>query len=227
MEAHSSYTLDLSCRRFLKPIQMGDLQNLFSNSMDRLKTAFQASSNYPLTDVQSKVDGRTYRVRDMPDKQAAADLLARVRQKLANLYSYLQQTFPNKPQVKQLIQNFTPEPSRFWEATPDAEHTSYSVNKGEKVHLCLRQREGSNESLVDENVMVFVGLHEMAHVITPSLGHGPDFWNNFGWLLKQAEKTGIYHYQDFKSHPVSYCGLHITDSPAYDPKKDGTDLSLG
>ena len=53
------------------------------------------------------------------------------------------------------------------------------------------------------------------------------FWNNFGWLLKQAEAKGIYTFQDFKAHPVSYCGLHITDSPAYDPKKDGTDLSIG
>ena len=75
--------------------------------------------------------------------------------------------------------------------------------------------------------MVFVTLHEMAHAITPTIGHGPDFWNNFAWLLKQAEERGIYTYEDFKSHPVSYCGMNITDSPAYDPKKDGTDLSIG
>jgi hypothetical protein len=99
--------------------------------------------------------------------------------------------------------------------------------KGEKVHLCLRQREGPNETLVNENIMVFVSLHEMAHVITPTVGHGPDFWNNFAWLLKQAEERGIYHYQDFKAHPVAYCGLNITDSPSYDPKKDGSDLSVG
>lgn len=206
---------------------MSDLQNLFFGSLDKLKSSLALNSHYPLVDVKSSVDNAVYRVRDMPDKQAAADLMALVRQKLQLLYSYLQQKFPGKPQVQQLVQNFQPNPNRFWEATPDAEHTSYSVNKGEKVHLCLRQREGPNESLVDENIMVFVGLHEMAHVLTPSLGHGPDFWNNFAWLLKQAEAVGIYKYQDFKSHPVAYCGLHITDSPSYDPKKDGTDLSLG
>jgi len=163
----------------------------------------------------------------MGDKQEAADLLARVRQKISRLYTITSSKFPNKPQILQWIQNFKPDPSRFEEATPEAEHTSYSVNKGEKIHLCLRQREGANESLVDENVMVFVALHEMAHVVTPSLGHGPDFWNNFAWLLKQAEEIQIYKYQDFKAHPVAYCGLNITDSPAYDPKKDGTDLSIG
>jgi hypothetical protein len=65
----------------------------------------------------------------------------------------------------------------------------------------------------------------MAHAITPSVGHGPDFWNNFAWLLKQAEAAGIYQYQNFKARPVSYCGLQITDSPAYDPKKDGLTFS--
>ena len=38
--------------------------------------------------------------------------------------------------------------------------------------------------------MVFVGLHELGHVCTESVGHGPDFWNNFGWLLKEAEGAG-------------------------------------
>uniref|UniRef100_A0A6C0KM80 WLM domain-containing protein n=1 Tax=viral metagenome TaxID=1070528 RepID=A0A6C0KM80_9ZZZZ len=206
---------------------MSDLQNLLSNMMQNLKDTVAASSSYPLVDVKSNEDGRSYRVRDMPDKQQAADLLARVRRKISNLYNTLRDKFPSKPQIKQWIQNFEPSAERFMESTPDAEHTSYSVNKGEKIHLCLRQREGQNESLVEENVMVFVALHEMAHVITPTLGHGPDFWNNFGWLLKQAEAQGIYQYQDFKAHPVSYCGLNITDSPAYDPKKDGTDLSFG
>ena len=206
-----------------KSRQMSDLQSL----IDRAMASIGNNSKYPLVSIQSSVDGRMYRVRDMSDKDAAANLLASVRRKIERLYMYLKEKFPDKPQIRQLVQNFVPEPARFEESTPAAEHTSYSVNKGEKVHLCLRQREGGNESLVQENVMVFVALHEMAHVVTPSLGHGPDFWNNFGWILKQAEAIGIYQYQDFKAHPVSYCGLNITDSPAYDPKKDGTDLSIG
>jgi hypothetical protein len=193
--------------------------------MDTIKSTVQPK--YPLVEVKSNIDGRTYRVRDMPDKQQAADLMASVRQKIQQLYFAVKEKFPNKPQVRLWVQNFEPTSDRFLESTPDAEYTSYSVNKGEKVHLCLRQREGQNERLIEENIMVFVALHEMAHVVTPSLGHGPDFWNNFGWILKQAEELGIYHYQDFKSRPVAYCGLQITDSPAYDPKKDGTDFSMG
>ena len=202
---------------------MTDLQSLFKKTMASLK----GGSSYPLVNVTSTVDGRSYKVRDLPDKQEAANLMASVRMKIVKLYGELKEKFPDKPQIRQWVRNFSPDPNRFEEATPDAEHTSYSVNKGEKVHLCLRQREGPNETLVNENIMVFVSLHEMAHVITPSVGHGPDFWNNFAWLLKQAEERGIYSYQDFKAHPVAYCGLNITDSPSYDPKKDGSDLSVG
>jgi hypothetical protein len=185
------------------------------------------SGNYPLVDVKSTVDGQTYRVRDMKDKQNAADLLARVRQRMKKMIIHLQSTYPDKPQVKRLVQRFKADPSRILESTPDAEHTSYSVNKGEKVHLCLRHRQGGDESLVNENVMMFVTLHEMGHMITDSIGHEPEFWNNFGWLLKEAEKIGVYQYQDFKAHPVRYCGTNITDQPKYDPAKDGSDITIG
>jgi hypothetical protein len=183
---------------------------------------------YPTVSVKSKVDGNTYQVRDLPDKQQAADLLARVRQRMDTLQRYLIATYPDKPQVKQLARNFKADPSRLIEATPDADHTSYSVNKGESVHLCLRQREPSKEeSLVNENVMIFVALHEMAHMITSTIGHGPDFWNNFGWLLKIAEEKGLYTHQNFSAHPVSYCGVKITDAPTYNQAKDGENFTVG
>ena len=201
------------------------LQNISKNMFSALSNI--QTSAYPTVSIRSSVDGNTYLVRDMPDKQEAADLLARVRQRMQKLYNYLIATYPEKLQVKQLKQNFKPDPSRISESTPDAEHTSYSVNKGESVHLCLRQRQGNNESLVKENVMTFVALHEMAHMITTSIGHGPDFWNNFGWLLKISEEQGIYTYEDFSAHPVSYCGVKITDSPKYDSKKDASSFVIG
>jgi len=186
------------------------------------------TNTYPTVSVQSKVDGKMYQVRDLPDKQQAADLLARVRQRMDTLQRYLVATYPDKPQVKQLARNFKADPSRLIEATPDADHTSYSVNKGESVHLCLRQREPSKEeSLVNENVMTFVALHEMSHMITSTIGHGPDFWNNFGWLLKIAEEKGLYKHQNFSAHPVSYCGVKITDAPIYNQSKDGENLTIG
>ena len=142
---------------------------------------------------------------------------------------HLAESYQNKPQVQRLVHNFRADPNRFLESTPDAEHTSYSVNKGESVHFCLRQRDGTEE-LVDENIMVFVAIHEMSHMITQSIGHDAEFWNNFGWLLREAENRKLYKHTDFKSHPVMYCGVSITDSPKYDPSKDresGTNFQIG
>lgn len=205
---------------------MGDLSASLQAALQQTKQFF-SFGNYPIVSVKSNVDGQTYKVRDMPDKQAAADLMARTRLKMKKLKLHLEATYPDKPQVKQLSRNFDAEAHRLGEATPDDEFTSYSVNKGEQVNFCLRQRAGENESLVDENVIMFVALHEMGHIITKSVGHGPDFWNNFGWLLQEAERIGIYKPQNFAAHPVAYCGMTITDQPKYDPAKDGNDLSIG
>lgn len=177
---------------------------------------------YEMALVPSTVDNRSYLVRNLPDKQEAADRLARIRDKILRLMKYLEQTYKDRPFAKQIITNFDAAPERFAESTPDAAYTSYSVNKGEKVYMCLRQRNES-EQLVGENIIMFVALHEMSHIGTKSIGHTKEFWNHFAWLLERAESLGVYKYQDFAAHPVEYCGVHITDSPKYkESEQDGT-----
>jgi hypothetical protein len=171
-------------------------------------------SKYSMSLTQSTVDKEHYLVRNLPDKQEAADRLARVRAKILILRKHLEQTHKSKSFVKQLIDGFDCSAARFSESTPDAQYTSYSVNKGEKVFMCLRQRD-EKEELVNENIILFVALHEMSHVGTTSIGHTPEFWNHFAWLLEQAEHIKIYQFTDFAAHPVEYCGVHITDSPKY------------
>ena len=177
----------------------------------------QGSHDMALT--TSTVDGNKYLVRNLPDKQDAADRLARTRGKLMRLMTALRQSHPEKPLVKQIMRNFDADPSRFSESTPDASYTSYSVNKGEKVYMCLRQR-NEREELVDENIIPFVAIHELSHIGTSEVGHTQLFWNNFAWLLQRAEEIQIYEYTNFSAHPVEYCGIHITDQPTYDKAKD-------
>ena len=205
---------------------MGEQKDFLQTAFLKVKQFLNITS-YPMTTVKSAIDGKSYKVRDMPDKQLAADLIATVRIRMNKLKVYLETTYPDKPQVKRLVKNFHTDPDRFLESAPDAEFTSYSVNKGEYVHFCLREREKENEALVNADIMMFVALHEMGHMITESVGHDEQFWNNFAWLLKEAEKIGVYEHQDFTARPVSYCGIKITDQPSYDPNKDGTDFSVG
>ena len=158
----------------------------------------------------SNVDGKTYLVRNLPDKKEAADLIANVKEKLVKLVDYLENKYPNDPRVERMIINFKPD--KIMESTPDSKYTSYSVNKGEKVVLCLRSR-NSKEELVEENVLMFVALHEMAHICTKSIGHTDEFWTNFKWLLQKSIEIKVYTKQDFRKNPQEYCGTTITDSP--------------
>jgi predicted metal-dependent hydrolase len=103
-------------------------------------------------------------------------------------------------------------PDKISEGSNHSEHTSFSINKGEKIVFCLRSKDDKNK-LVDLNTMMFVALHELAHVCTESVGHEPEFWDNFRWLLHEAINIGVYKEQDFKSKPVPYCGINITESP--------------
>jgi len=205
---------------------MDSIASSLNYALQKTKNLF-TGGGYPMVSVKSSIDNQTYNVRDMPDKQQAADMMAKIRLKMKKLKIHLEASFPDKPQVILLKKNFDAEAHRLGEATPDDEFTSYSVNKGESVHFCLRQREGENESLVQENIITFVAIHEMGHIITKTIGHGPDFWNNFGWLLQESERIGIYTHQNFAAHPVSYCGMKITDEPTYNSEKDGGDTSIG
>jgi hypothetical protein len=217
------------------------------------------AANYDVVMVKSNTNGKSYLVRNLPDKQEAADLLGRISLKLENLVGIVRDagyttiyekylsadvnretTIPEKAKYKKdliegqsggnssgaefekqvkmklkadierLIGNFNPD--AFSETTPDAQYTSYSVNKGEKIVFCLRDKK-DGEELVKENIMTFVAIHELGHLMTESVGHEPDFWNNFKLLLRIAVDNGLYKNIDFNSTPKDYCGVKITDTP--------------
>ena len=97
------------------------------------------------------------------------------------------------------------------ETEKGSKHTSYSVNKGEKIVFCIRDKK--THELVDINTMMFVAIHELAHVMTKSVGHTEEFWNNMRYLLKKAIKINVYKKVDYRDNPKPYCGTKITDSP--------------
>lgn len=162
--------------------------------------------------VKSTYDSRFYLVRNLPDKNQAAKLLSLIRAKLILFIEYLKNKYPYDNRIKRLARNF--DPNEISESLPDSKYTSYSVNKGEKIVFCVRQRNESNQ-LVDLNTMIFVAIHELSHLMTISVGHTHEFWNNMKFLLKEALSSDIqlYNYQSFHTQPVPYCGSLITDTP--------------
>jgi predicted metal-dependent hydrolase len=162
-----------------------------------------------LTYVTSKVDDRRYLVRNMKDRQAAADMLATINQKLEKLKVHLEKKYPNDDRIKRLQTNYVPE--NVCESTSHDNNTSYSVNKGEKVVFCIRSKE--NDKLEDLNTLTFVAIHEMGHLASGTVGHNQEFWDNFEFLLREATSIGLYEKVEYSKHPKSYCGIQITDSP--------------
>jgi hypothetical protein len=113
--------------------------------------------------------------------------------------------------VKQLSRNFEANPKRFYEATPDAAHTSYSVNKGEAVHFCLREREGKNETLVKEDIVTFVSIHEMGHMIWA-------FGSKKNWPKLRGQKvTPAQRRQE--EYDADVYGLRLAMQLGYDRRK--------
>ena len=175
--------------------------------------------------VKSTIDGEIYMVRGLPDKQEASNLISQIRTNLLKLKTHLNKIALDDKRSNNINKNFNG--NNFRESVEKSgSSTSYSINKGEKIILCLRSRD-VEEKLSDLNTIMFVALHEFAHIATTSIGHTPEFWENFKWILQEAINIGIYREVDYKSKPQDYCGMQITDSPRYDVKKDGTDFSIG
>jgi hypothetical protein len=85
----------------------------------------------------------------------------------------------------------------------DPNLTSYSINKKD-IYFCVKHRETND--LYDINLLTYVATHELAHVATKSIGHTPEWKNNFKILLEIAVKIGIY--ENIKQGR-EYCGMYI------------------
>lgn len=161
--------------------------------------------------VKSTVDGKKYLVQNRKNAVEAANLLANINKNLIKLINILKQKYSNDPRAKRMINNYNP--NTITEGTGEKNYTSYSVNKGEKIVFCITVRnDENNKKLMDLNTMLYVGIHELAHLGTKEIGHVDVFWKNFKWILKIAEKEGIYKYEDYSLNPKKYCGIIINSN---------------
>jgi hypothetical protein len=59
---------------------------------------------------------------------------------------------------------------------------------------------------------MFVGTHELAHLMTKGVGHTPAFWANFRRLLRRAVELDLYAPVDYSMLPQPYCGIQISST---------------
>ena len=174
---------------------------------------YYESDAYNLKCIIASKDGNRYCVREREKLELAANLLAEVTAKCKELVEHMKQTHPSDPRVIKLVEGFNPK--SISETLPTSELTAYSENKGEKIAFCLNTTKDGNK-LIDLNTLTFVALHELSHIMTTSIGHKQEFWQNFKFVLENAKAANIYQPIDYKKAPKEYCGMKINDNPYYD-----------
>lgn len=108
----------------------------------------------------------------------------------------------NHPILNQIRHNFgmiNPEYSKI----PLREgNSAYTENKS-VITLCLK--DPKTGKYYDMNTMMYVALHELAHMVSKTHGHGDEFTKNFSILLRKGAKLGFYDPRI--PIPNTYCGL--------------------
>jgi hypothetical protein len=168
-------------------------------------------------------DEKSYLVRNLPDKENAALMLANIRTKLINFIDELvleaeQENLEEEKQDTELINNYKfikmikkrlPD-SKIKESSANSEYTSYSINKGEELVFCLRSK--IDNKLHDINDIMYVAVHEIAHIGCPEIGHTPLFKKINKFLLERAVNKGLYTFENYRKTQKEYCGITLTSN---------------
>jgi hypothetical protein len=160
---------------------------------------------------KSTLDNKDYWVRNVKDKSIAANTLATIKINIEKLVVYFKENKSLFKKDTEYIKNLIDRTKEIniMETPADEKHTSYTINKGEKIVLCLRSKFLNN--IHDMNTIMYVVIHELAHVACPEYGHTPLFKKIFIFLLKQSEKINIYKSIDYRINPQDYCGMTINE----------------
>ena len=166
---------------------------------------------------QESFNGEQYLVRNLEDKEKAANMLSNMKAKLKKLVEYTLNKSENGNDerskfIKEYINTINNKFDNiiFRESTDNSKFTSYSINKGEEIVFCLRSK--SNNTLHDVNELMYVAIHEIAHVGCPEIGHTPLFRRINKEILKYGIECDVYKYKDYNTYPEDYCGIELTNN---------------
>lgn len=173
--------------------------------------------------IKSDIDNRVYLIRRGRNKSDAflkesANVLAIINQRIERLIEHLDKTFSSDDTksyfIKKLKENYNP--YMISEAAIDPRYTTFTVDKKD-INICLRTR-NHYEKIYDINLLMYVVLHELAHLCnysrdgTPIIGHGKEFKEIFAFLVSESIKLKLYEYEDYSKSPKEYCNIVINSS---------------
>lgn len=165
----------------------------------------------PLQMRFSDVTKKKYGIQEtLPKTKEAVDMIAQMDLFIDKFVAYLDGKNPNDRRVKRLVNQL--HDIKIEESPFEPDTSSYTLNKGDLIALCVREKENP-ASMHDYQTMLFVVIHELAHIASVSRGHGGEFVSNFKWLLSQANESGMYKPVDYSKNPITYCGVRVTNNP--------------
>lgn len=168
-----------------------------------------------VADITSDVDGKEYVVRKSWSRSnmvEAANYLAGLAARVDRLVEFMSaHGVPSAEVAERLRDRWSRCMLR--ETGPRSSKLGVTVDKDREIQLCIRNPRGGFE---DPNMSMFVVLHELAHVMSVSYDHEPEFYENFDAVTKAAVQIGVYEPEDFTKTPRSYCGAEISNTPCAD-----------
>jgi hypothetical protein len=163
--------------------------------------------------IESKSGTKLYVYNDSTKKEKTK-LLGDIIQNLFILKNHMVENINKFPEykvyIKQLEKNLDDTNTTINETDPNSDLTSYSVNKGEELSFCLKSKKTGK--IHDINLMMYVAIHELAHIANPEIGHGELFKKIFRKLLEEAVKLNIYKLDNYAADPVEYCGMILSST---------------
>jgi hypothetical protein len=161
--------------------------------------------------VNAEFNGQIYMVQEHEDKLKAVDTLIKLKKDLSTVAqkSLERAKSENNKDYIDYISIIVDRLETVFirEVEKDSPYTSYSVNKGEELVFCLRNK--STHEFYDYNKILYVAVHEIAHIGCPEVGHTKLFFELNKYLLETAEKIKMYELVDYNSKPEEYCGIQI------------------
>lgn len=172
--------------------------------------------------ITSKIDNKNYKVRRGSDKDLRADILAILNGKFAIIVNTLKHDsrYNSNIAVERLISNWDSGVT-IKEVGNMENDAAYVINK-KNMSFCLQKTK--NEILLEDlNLITYVAIHELAHIMSEEIGHGPEFITNFEFLLNYAKQIVYYDPLLKRQLPVyiqlnqlktsdSYCGVKLENS---------------
>lgn len=163
--------------------------------------------------ISVKIDNEKYQVRKLNNYNDAGLLLHKLKGTMTTLINDIVTQIENVHEGKyygycKIIQKRLPK-CEFRESSLRTFYATFTHNKGTHITICLRDE---NDKFYDWNTLLYVMIHEIAHIGCPEKDHTDLFYEINTFILSEARKMNIYQYVDYAKHPVKYRNLIINNT---------------